>query len=278
MAIDLATNFLPYVDEKFKAESKASLITNKDYDWTGAHSVKVYKINTSKMNDYDRAGTGGKASRYGDVQGLDATTEEMILKKDRSFTYAIDKLDSDETKRTLQAASSLERQTREVVIPEVDAYVYGVMATSAGTKDTGAALTPDTVYDKVLDATKVLDDAEVPETQRVLIVSPDIYKMMKQSKDVVLNSDIGENMRLRGVIAELDGMQVIKVPANRLPEKFCFMVCHPSATVAPVKLEDYTIHQNPPGINGDLVEGRICYDAFVLENKAKAIYVYSTNV
>lgn len=34
----------------------------------------------------------------------------------------------------------------------------------------------------------------------------------------------------------------------------------------------YKTHDNPPGINGALVEGRICYDAFVLENKAKAIY------
>jgi hypothetical protein len=30
------------------------------------------------------------------------------------------------------------------------------------------------------------------------------------------------------------------------------------------------------GISGSLVEGRICYDAFVLENKAKAIY-YQAN-
>lgn len=48
--------------------------------------------------------------RYGQIQGLDATTEEMTLKKDRSFTFAIDKLDTDETKQQLQAASVLARQ------------------------------------------------------------------------------------------------------------------------------------------------------------------------
>ena len=31
MAISLATNFLPYVDERFKLESKKSLITNNDF-------------------------------------------------------------------------------------------------------------------------------------------------------------------------------------------------------------------------------------------------------
>ena len=60
--------------------------------------------------------------------------------------------------------------------------------------------------------------------------------------------------------------------AVRLPADFGFMAAHPCATVAPVKLEDYTVHKNPPGISGALVEGRICYDAFTLDNKVKAIY------
>ena len=83
-------------------------------------------------------------------------------------------------------------------------------------------------------------------------------------------------MRLKGVISNLDGMAVVKVPKIRLPEKAGFMIAHPSATIAPTKLEDFTIHQNPPGISGELVEGRICYGAFVLENKEKAIY-YAEN-
>ena len=77
MSIELATQFKPYVDEQFTKESKLSLITNKDFDWTGAHSVKVYKISTSPMNDYDRNGTGANASRFGKVKDLDATTEEF---------------------------------------------------------------------------------------------------------------------------------------------------------------------------------------------------------
>ena len=51
-----------------------------------------------------------------------------------------------------------------------------------------------------------------------------------------------------------------------------FLIAHPSATVAPTKLESYKTHLDPPGISGQLVEGRIVYDAFVLENKAKALY------
>lgn len=274
MAINLVTQFLPYVDEIFKKESKKELVTNQDFDWTGAHTIKVYKISTGTMNDYDRAGTGSgaKGSRYGSVQSLDATTEEFTLKKDRSFTFAIDKLDSDETAQQLAGASALARQQREVVIPEVDAYVYSVMAAGAGTKPTAVALTADNIYDEITKATNALDNEEVPDEDRVIIVTPDVYRLMKKSKDITMETDVDSNLRKMGVVSNLDGASVIKVPTSRLPEHFGFMMCHPCATVAPTKLEDYKIHQDPPGISGSLVEGRICYDAFVLDNKKKAIY------
>ncbi|MCI8827549.1 MAG: hypothetical protein HFE98_01700 [Ruminiclostridium sp.] len=274
MAIDLAIKFLPYVDEQFSTESKKSLLTNQDYDWTGAHTVKVYKVSTSTMNDYDRNGAKSATqwSRYGAVADLDATTEEFTLTRDRSFTFAIDKLDTDETAQQLAAASALARQNREVVIPEVDTYTYGVMCTKAGHKPDAKALTPETIYEEVLTASLALDDAEVPEAGRVLVVTPAVYAMMKKSPDIIMETDVGSDLRIKGVIGILDGMNVLKVPAVRLPKGFGFLVAHPCATVAPVKLEDYTIHENPPGISGALVEGRICYDAFVLDNKAKAIY------
>ena len=273
MAIDLVTKFLPYVDEMFSTESKKSLLTNQDFEWTGAHTVKVYKITTAPMNDYNRAGTAGENwSRYGAVSALDATTEEFTLKKDRSFTFAIDKLDTDETAGQLQAAGALARQLREVVIPEVDTYTYGVMCAGAGTKPAAIALTAENICGEIFKANTALDNAEVPETGRIIVVTPDTYLLMKQSKDIFLETDVAENMRLRGVIAQLDGAQIIKVPANRLPSDFGFMIAHPVATVAPTKLEDYRVHQDPPGISGDLVEGRICYDAFVLDNKKAAIY------
>lgn len=273
MAINLTTVFKPYVDEMFTTESKKSLLTNQDFDWTGAHTVKVYKIGTSAMNDYSRnPAESFTGSRYGKIKDLDATTEEFTLKKDRSFTFAIDKLDTDETAQQLEAASALARQQREVVIPEVDSYVYNVMATGAGTKPAAATLSETNIYTEILKATEALDNAEAPESGRVLVVSPAIYLMMKRCKDITMETEIGNDMRLKGVISNVDGAAVVRIPSARLPEDFGFMLCHPCACVAPTKLEDYKIHADPPGISGSLVEGRICYDAFILDNKKKAIY------
>lgn len=274
--VELTTKFIPLVDEQFATESKKSLVTNNNFDWSGAHTVKVYKVTTASMNDYDRGGVGENPSRFGPVQNLGATTEEMMLKKDRSFTFAIDKLDNDETAGQLEAAKALARQNREIVIPEVDSYTYSIMCTNAGNKPEAIELTADNIYAEILKGSEALDTAEVPETERVLLVTPTVYSIMKQSTQITMETNIGSEMRKKGVIGELDGLAVIKIPANRVPEKFGFMVAHPAATVAPTKLEDFRIHQDPPGISGALVEGRICYDAFVLENKAKAIYYQAT--
>ena len=273
MAVELATQYSPAVDEMFTTESKLSLLTNNDYSWAGAHAVRVYKVSTASMNDYGRGGPDvDNWSRYGDVQGLNATTQLLTLGRDRAFTFALDALDMEETVSALRAASALARQIREVVIPEVDTYVYAAMCSEAGAKPDPLTLSATNIYGEILNASLALDDAEVPETNRVLVVTPAVYALMKKSKDIVMETDIGMDMRLRGVISNLDGMNVIRVPTVRLPAGFGFLLCHPSATVSPVKLESYKTHQDPPGISGALVEGRIVYDAFVLENKAKALY------
>ena len=279
MAISLVTKFAPYTDELFTTESKKSILTNNEFNWSGAHTIVVYKVGTSAMNDYNRNPVEGfTGSRYGTIKDLDATTEEFTLKKDRSFTFAIDKLDEDETAQQLAAASALARQQREVVIPEVDSYVYGVMTQEAGNKPEAIELTAENIYTEIVNANNTLDNAEVPETGRQLVVTPDVYILMKKSKDIIMETDISAEMRLRGVVGMVDGAQVIKVPKTRLPENFGFMLAHPVATVAPTKLEDYKIHQDPPGISGSLVEGRIVYDAFVLDNKKNAIYYQAQTV
>lgn len=270
MAIELVTKYLPYVDELFTQESKKILLTNQDFAFDGANTVKIYKISTAEMNDYGR--NLDTMQRYGIPESLSATTETATLKKDRSFTFVIDALDADETGGALNGATALARQIREVVIPEVDTYVYGVMCAGAGHKPEAVILTSDNIYDEIIKASAALDDALVPETGRVLTVTPDTYLLMKKCKYITMDTEIGNDMRIRGVIANIDGAVTIKIAAARLPEGFGFMLSHPCATVAPTKLEDYNTHVNPPGINGTLVEGRIVYDAFVLENKAEAIY------
>ena len=65
---------------------------------------------------------------------------------------------------TVAGASALARQTREVVIPEVDNYTYGVMCAKAWHKPETIELTAENIYDEIIKASAALDDALVPGT------------------------------------------------------------------------------------------------------------------
>ena len=89
-SIDLVTKFSPLVDERFEVESKTSLVTNKDYDFIGTHSIKIYSVSTAEMNDYGRnvdmgTGEGQVLSRYGAIKDLATDTQEVSMEKDNSF-------------------------------------------------------------------------------------------------------------------------------------------------------------------------------------------------
>ena len=267
--IDYAKQYSGVIDEKFKEGAKSDEFINKDFEFVGAKTVLVQTVSTASMNDYQRTGT----NRYGNIEDLDVTSQEMTMRKDRSFTFAIDKMDADETKRALEAGKALARQLREVVIPEIDTYRFAELAENAGTVKV-EALTAENIYDAITTATEVLDDAEVPETGRIMGVNPATYKLMKHSKDIVLDTEIGQEMKIKGYVGMVDNMYIKKIPANRLGVGVNFTITHPVACCSPVKLAEYKIHTDAPGISGELVEGRVYYDAFVLENKKIAIYAH----
>ena len=87
---------------------------------------------------------------------------------------------------------------------------------------------------------------------------------------------MAQDMLVKGQVGMVDGIPVIVVPTSYLPEDVELIIANQAATTSPVKLSEYKIHDNPPGINGWLVEGRVYYDAFVLNNKKNAIYVFKT--
>ena len=53
-------------------------------------------------------------------------------------------------------------------------------------KPAATALTAENICGEIFKANTALDNSEVPETGRIIVVTPDIYLLMKQSKDCLL--------------------------------------------------------------------------------------------
>lgn len=274
MAINLATKYDKKVVERFKLKSLTEAFINRDYDWTGVETVKVYSIPTVALNDYTRTGT----SRYGTPTELDDTIQEMKVTQDKAFTYTIDKGNKQDSMNVRDAGKSLARQIDEVIVPTKDKYRVDIIVKAGikagGTNTTPTAITKSNAYEKFLEGQEYLDDQKVPLEGRVAGVSSAFYKFLKLDPSFVKNSDLGQKVAFKGQVGEVDGVKIIKMPKSYFPDGCPFFITHPSVTVSPDKLQDYKIHDNPPGINGNLVEGRVRYDAFVLDARKNGIYAY----
>lgn len=274
MAVNLASKYSKKVDERFSLESLTENIgLNKSYDWNGVKSITVYSIDTAPMNDYERQGL----QRYGTPEELGDTTKDYILSKDRSFTFTIDRGNHTEQLMVKEAGKALARQIREVVVPEIDAYRIATWSAAAiaNGKTKEATITKDNAYAEFLEAQEALDEAKVPIRGRICFATPKYINLIKQDPTFVQASDIAQKMLINGQVGEIDGVRIIKAPSTYFPANHNFVLLHPSCSVSPKKLEDYKIHNNPPGINGWLVEGRQIYDCFVLEAKKDAVFAHT---
>ena len=102
-------------------------------------------------------------------------------------------------------------------------------------------------------------------------MTPESYMDLKYSKEYRGCADTAASIAQTGNATMVDGMTIQVVPSDYLPDNTLFLITHPCAMCSPVKLAEYNIHENPPGISGWLIEGRTYYDAFVLDNKKDAI-------
>lgn len=274
MAINAATKYAEKVAERFTGKSKTEGHFNNDYDWSGVKTIQVYSVDAPTLNNYQRTGS----NRYGTPNELGDTLQELSVTQDKSFTYTIDKGNDEDTKKIKsRAGKRLQRTIDEVIVPAVDKYRFTKWAEGAGHAETGAAPTRDTIVDLIFDAGAHLDNQLVPAEGRVLYIKASSYKVLAKCDEFLQLEKPGTKAIVKGEVGEIDGMKVIKVPDSWMPDDVYFMVIHKSAVLSPFKLQEYKTHENPPGINGWLVEGRIYYDAFVLDAKQDAVYTYGAD-
>jgi N4-gp56 family major capsid protein len=88
---------------------------------------------------------------------------------------------------------------------------------------------------------------------RVAFCSYKFANLLKQDPAFMKYGDQSQEMILKGVIGEVDGCKIVKVPSSRLPAGAAFIITHAIAATGPKQMEEYRIHENPPGISGWLV-------------------------
>jgi len=272
MAINLASKFSKNIDKRFRLKSLTEIAVGVKHDFIGVQTVKVYAFTSQPLNDYVRTGV----TRFGTPTELQDTVQELTLTKDRSVPITVDKGNYMQGMEVKKAGEITAMQMDEVFTPELDTYRLAKLAAVATANSNVAtlAITAANAYDKFLDGCVALDNDSVTMEGRIAFVTPTFYKFIKQDVTAIKNSDLGQKVVFSGVMGELDGVKIVKVPSNRMPANASFIIMHPSCFCSPKTLNEINTHIDPPNISGIQIDMRFIYDAFVMEQRKDAIWYH----
>lgn len=279
MAINHASKFQTKLSNVLKLRSKVKGMINHDWSWDGVDTIIVSTLVDPVMGNYNPNGLW----RYGNPTEVEDTQQSWTLIRDRSWTKTIDMRHYQDSMMIRKPGAYLAQATKNVFVPEYDAYILQTIATAgaAYSRDNivaDAATTSSNAWTNFTTINAQITDDEAPEQGRVAGMTSTYYNLLKQG-GFVLDSDSAYRDRKTGNLGTVDGVTVTIIPSSRMPATsgpIDLLITHPSATVAPEKLTDYTTHKNAPGIGGWLLEYRHRYDAFVDVNLVKEIGMHAT--
>lgn len=269
MALDYTTKYSSKIAERFKKASVTDAGAGKDFDFTGARSVKIYSMVAADLADYGRGST-----RYGSVTDLEFTTQEMLCTQAKAFTKHLEALDNSDIAIDAAAGKFLRMELDEKVVPTMDKYRLKKWVMGAATlKSMANAPTASTIVGDIMDLKGKMLDNLVPDTNLTLYISTTYYILLKQASAVVGLEGMGTKAVEKGVVGMFDGMKVIPVPSSYLPANCYFVIKAKGSSADPVKLAQYDVIKQAVGYSGPVVQGLAYYDSFVIGAKNVGIGV-----
>jgi len=270
MAINLHSKYAKQIETYFYTESLIQGYLRKSGEFAGNRTVYISTPQTVPMVDYNRSATD---NRYGTPTEMQDVVQEMTMSQDKSFSLTIDKGNQKDQNGMKAAARMMTLQVRERMVPDFDKYCFARLAETAGkVSSTSTAYTKATILPGIDKAVAYMDDKEVPAENRTLFVSTDTYQLMKQSGMDLSADELVKKAFSKGMVGAYSNMPIVKVPAGRWPAYLNFLIVYKNAATAPEKISDTKLHQDPPGLSGNLLEGRHYYDLFVFGAKCDGVY------
>ncbi len=159
----------------------------------------------------------------------------------------------------------------EQVIPAIDADRIQAAATAAAATSQAVAATAK-AYDDFMDANAYLDEAKAPTSNRFAFVTPRFYKNIKSEIVTTVNAN-GYNDKLlpRGFVGELDGVNIIVVPASYFPANVKCVIWHKDALLGAKQNMNTRVKTDSELVDGTILFGRFIFGSYALEGKKKAI-------
>lgn len=277
----LAQNF-PYVLNFGKLYQTPN---NSIYKVVDAKTIKIPVVTTKGRKD------GNRDSITGFSRNADNDWETKTLTNHREWDTLLHPQDVNQTNMVLSIQNATKVMNETQKFPEMDAYCISKIHTDAvaqGVADDNTALTVNnilTVFDSYMEA---MDNARVPQTGRILYVTPAVKTLIKNAKDIVRNVNIDNNSTiLNRNVSRIDEVEIISVPEELMKTVYDFtdgwevgatakqinmLLIHPVAVLTPVSYSFASMETPSAHSKGKYLYYEESFeDVFILNQRKNAI-------
>ncbi len=281
--INLTTKASPKVMERFKQKSVTEGLFSTEYSWDGNATVRIPSIDVVPMYDYNAERVDG-GSRFGNLVNLGDTWQEHTIKRKRSFIFAIDETYNTQQMQIKKASRDLKREIDEVTIPEVDKYRIREMAKAATSGHHNLAsetLSESNIVKTIFGANAAMSENLIGEGGRLCLISHKTAMLTNLATQLVGSGPVGkgsagERSIVSGILGQIDGCQIKRVPSGYLPPNVEFMIIKKGICFSPTQLKSYRINPGAHVLEGKIATGLVQYDCFVPVGRENAIFVVTS--
>lgn len=269
MAIQLHEKYRNALVERFTHESYVKGHTSEEYEWEGVAAITVTAIKTSPLNDYTRNGQ----NRYGTSKEVEDENQRIAITQDKSFSLTVDNANFKQQSGQKKAGRVLKAQNDEQVVPFWDKYALRKWVNHAGvTVISSATLTKSNIVAALMKANEHFINKGIKLKDVACYITPSNYTNLRLSPEFIGVEKLGEKSITTGMVGRCCNFDIIAVPEDYLPVGVEFLCAKKESVVLPLQINKTKVHQDPPGIDGILIEGHYLGDADVIFSKADGVY------
>lgn len=261
---------------------------NSKYKVVDAKTIKIPVMTVNGRKDADRDTIGTFSRNHNN------NWETKTLTNLRSWETLVHPLDVNQSNMVMSIQNATKTFNEEQKFPEMDAYCVSKIFADANTLDATTTVDSTTIltvenilstFDKYM---QDMDEHRVPQTGRILYVTPTIKTMLKQAKEIVRNVSVDSNTTMiNRSITRLDEVKIVSVPSELMQTVFDFtsgwvkgasaqainmLLIHPTAVYTPVVYSFSGMEAPSAHTKGKyLYYEESAEDVFILNNRKYAI-------
>ncbi len=251
----------------FVAEAQLWFLMKEKFQVVNANTILLPKntYSESAIPDYARA-TG-----YADVD-ITRRWDTYTLSQDWGMELQMDSMDLEESLSD-GIISFGNDATRRLTVPRADGYIGAKLLSKAG-KVVTEDITKANVLSEIDDAIVYFEEEGVTGIKH-LLVTPQVYKAIKNADGFTRTLAVkDERTGIVRDVSYIDDVAVHSIKGKRLPANVNFFLVSEDSVFGVVKHNPSYVFQagTYPGKDADVIDIRLYFDFFVIENKTEGIY------